>query len=180
MRKTALLAVIVLAFTACGGDDDSDGAGSAGTTQAPSGTTGTTAPADATDAENGSGSDVVDRQPAGRASVSVDGEQYTLDTVGPIGCEIGDGEFNVGFLFGDNEVSFIAGGNSSGSGWRGRIDINIQSADGITNYFADLSGGGSVAVDGASMSYSGPWQVFRPGSAEAVPAGDGTLSATCS
>jgi hypothetical protein len=87
----------------------------------------------------------------------------------------------MGFIFGDNEVSFVAGASASGSEWRGRIDLNVQGPDGNTNYFADFSGGdeGAVAVDGSSMSYSGDWEVLRPGESEAEPAGQGTLSVTC-
>lgn len=143
-RRLGLLIVAGLLVSACGGDS------SGAELDSSLGNTPTTT------AETLSGGDssteVINAQPPGQARASVDGEEYTFDTVGPVGCDITDSEFNVGFLKGDNEVSFIAGGTASGSAWPGRIDVNVQTADGITNYFADFSGGdaGAVAVSGAS------------------------------
>jgi hypothetical protein len=176
-KKIAVLGAFVLLLAACGGDSDGDDAdagssGGGGTTTS----TGTEPTAGAS-----VGGDVVNQQEPGRAAASVDGEDFTFDTVGPVGCTISDSEVTVGFIFGDNEVSFVAGAAASGSDWRGRIDLNVQGPDGVTNYFADFSGGGgAVAVDGSSMSYSGDWQVLRPGEPEAEPVGQGTISATCS
>lgn len=165
-----------MALAACGGDD-----GGASATDSRTDNGADQSSSDSSSASgNNSGGDVVDPQPPGQATASVDGEDYTFNTLGPVGCAITDTEFNVGFLIGDNEVSFIAGGSLSGSEWRGRIDLNVQTADGITNYFADFSSGdeGAVAVSGASMSYSGPWLKFGSGGEE-ESVGDGTLSVTC-
>ena len=165
---------VALLSASCGGDGDAGGdtttttagAGSVSTTEVP---------------DPGGNGDVVTMQAPGAAAVSIDGQDFSFDTVGPVGCSVSGDEINVGFILPDNEASFIAGANASGSEWRGRIDVNVQSADGITNYFADFSGGdgGAIAVDGSSFSYSGEWEVFRPGGSEAEPAGAGTLSATC-
>lgn len=173
-RRLAMTFTVVLLIASCGGDGDAGGdttttttgAGSVSTTEAP---------------EPGGGGDVVNKQAPGSAVVSIDGQDFAFDTFGPVGCTISGDEINVGFVQPDNAASFIAGANPSGSEWRGRIDVNVQSADGITNYFADFVGGdgGAIAVDGSSFSYAGDWQVFRPGGSEAEPAGAGTLSATC-
>lgn len=164
-----------MVLAACGGDDSGPTTTAAANDNDASQTSSESSNDNSSDSGGGQ---VVDVQPPGQASASVEGEQYTFDTVGPVGCDITDSEFNVGFLKGDNEVSFIAGGSGSGSDWRGRIDVNVQTTDGIVNYFAELSSG-AVAVDGQSMSYSGEWQVLRPGESEAQSVGDGTLSVTC-
>ena len=176
-RRIALLGALVFAVAACGGDSDGD---DTDPTSSDRGGTGTSAVTESTGEPSASG-EVVNRQEPGRAAASVDGEDFEFDTVGPVGCAIGDSEVTVGFIFGDNEVSFVAGATASGSGWRGRIDLNVQGTEGITTYSADFSGGdgGVVAVDGSSMSYSGDWEVLRPGESEAEPAGQGTISATC-
>jgi hypothetical protein len=176
LKMIAVIGVFVLLLAACSGDSDGDDidAGSSnggGTTSSTEG--------EPSDGASGGG-DVVNRQEPGQAAASVDGEDFAFDAVGPVGCTISDSEVTVGFIFGDNEVSFVAGATASGSDWRGRIDLNVQGPDGVTNYFADFSGGGgAVAVDGSSMSYSGDWEVLRPGESEAEPAGKGTISATC-
>lgn len=174
-NRLALVCVFFLMVAACGDDDGAGGTTTGDTRPAP--TTG------ATGTGNGGGGsgDVVNRQAPGTAAVSVDGQAITFETVGPVGCSVTGDEIMVGFLFGDNEASFIAGATASGSEWRGRIDVNLQGSDGITTYFADFAAGdgGTIAVDGSSFSYSGEWQVFQPGVAEAQPAGQGTLSATC-
>jgi hypothetical protein len=111
---------------------------------------------------------------------SIEGQDYTLDTIGPIGCEITDTGVNAGFILGDNEVSLIVGATADGSEWQGRIALDVQDSELITNYFVDFSEGGgeAVAVEGNSMSYSGEWwKLGREGEEESV--GDGTLSLTC-
>jgi hypothetical protein len=175
-HRVALICVFVLVMAACGGDD---GADESVTTTAAAGSGSTTTMADA--GGGGGGGEVVNQQAPGAAVVSIDGQDFAFDTVGPVGCSVSGDEITVGFVLPDNEASFIAGANASGSEWRGRIDVNVQSADGITNYFADFSqgDGGAIAVDGSSFSYSGDWEVFRPGGSEAEPAGQGTISATC-
>ncbi len=170
-----LITVMIIVLAACGDGDN-------GSSAADGGSSGTEADQSQVDsvADSVEGGQVVDMQPPGQATASVDGQEYTLDTVGPVGCDITDSEFNVGFIMGDNDVSVIAGGTASGSEWRGRIDLNVQTTDGIANYFADFSGGdaGAVAVSDASMSYSGEWKVYgSDGTEESV--GDGTLSLTC-
>jgi len=175
LKRTVLLGAFALVLAACGGDGDAE---APATSDSGGDSTNATA---APTTEAGGGGEVVNMQAPGQAAASVDGEDYTLDTVGPVGCTVSDSEFNVGFLLGDNEVSLIAGGNASGSEWRGRVDLNIQGPDGVTNYFADFSGGdgGSVAVDGSSMSYSGDWEVLKPGESEPQSAGEGMVSLTC-
>jgi hypothetical protein len=178
LKRIAVLAAFAFLLAACGGDSD-DGSADSGSSGSNSGSSGGS---ETTSSTNGAseGGDVLNRQEPGRAVASVDGREFAFDTVGPVGCTINDSEVTVGFIFGDNEVSFVAGATPSGSEWRGRIDVNVQGSDGITTYSADFSGGdsGAVAVDGSSMSYSGAWEVLRPGS-DAEPVGQGTLSATC-
>lgn len=175
-----VIAAFVLVIAACGGDsgDDAQVATTGGASSAT-----TTAAAGSGDGDDGAGGggDVVNRQAAGMAAVSIDGQEFSFDTVGPVGCSVSDSQFIVGFIIGDNDVNVLANATASGSEWQGRIDVSVQDADGLTTYSADFAGGdgGAVAVDGSSLSYSGDWEVWRPGAADAEAAGQGTLSATC-
>ncbi len=174
-RRLILIAILAMTVTACGGD------GGEPSSQAGASDNGDDATTEESLSGDGDAAGVIDAPPPGQATASVDGESYTFDVQGPVGCSITDSEFNFGFIIGDNDVSVGGGGTASESEWRGRIDLAVQEAEGITNYFADFASGdgGTVAVEGNSMSYSGPWQALRPGSSEAESVGDGTISVTC-
>lgn len=122
------------------------------------------------------------------ASAAVDGEfVYTFDLITAWGCQISNTEFRFGFHIGRlREDRFdprlVGSGEASGSEWRGRMDVYIRSLEGTTNYFSDFSsgdGGALVVVDGETISYSGEWQVLRPGASEPEPAGNGSISVNC-
>jgi hypothetical protein len=174
---TALLIVLVLA--ACGGDDADDAAPEDVVTE--------TAGAEASPAtDEGSapsgGGAVVDPPPPGEARAVVDGQTFEWATVGT-GCSIAEGEFSFGFQEGDDLV--LRGGGfflGDDAGWGGEIVVDLPGNEG---YRADLQAEGveGLALDGASMSYSGPMTYSPPFDGTAVPeaedVGDGTVSVTC-
>jgi hypothetical protein len=170
---------LLVVLAACGGDggtsdseDTSSGGGS--TEQSDQGSNGE-------DSGGGAGGgDVVELQPPGQAYVSVDGQEWNFETVGPAGCMVGADEFTFSFLIGDNEVGLAGGGSPDGSSFN--FNLSILDSGGQTIYLADQLRGdsGNIAVNGNSVSYSGSMQLLPPGSdSEAEPVGDGIISATC-
>ncbi|HSM44818.1 MAG TPA: hypothetical protein VK969_07365 [Acidimicrobiia bacterium] len=171
-RWKVVLAAVALAATACGGGGG-DGEPSA-------------------DADNGSSGDssgggqVVDTQPAGQAIASVDGQEFTLEVSPALDCAISDESITFAFWVGDNSVVLGGGANLYEDGWLGGIDLRISEPEGEPGpvaYFPDLSvDGGGIAIDGDSMSYSGPMMRQPPNDGSNPPperAGDGTISVTC-
>lgn len=159
---------IVLILAACGGGDDGDaGAGSSG------GGSGEAA---------GSG-DVVDRQPAGQATASVDGQEFSFDTPGLTDCSVESDTFTFSFVVGDNEVGLAGGANLYEDGWLGDITLRVVEDDGPHQYFPDQAGLDSgIAIDGDAISYSGPMLRRPPNDGTNPPpeaVGDGTISVTC-
>jgi hypothetical protein len=163
-----------LLLTACGGADG----GAESASESRSGSTGSASQAVA-DPDGGGGGEIVDAPPPGQATASVDGRDFTFETVGPVGCSVDGDEFTFSFLIGNNEVNLVGGGNASDSTFR--FDISITESGGsITQYFADPLQGdsGSLVVDGSSISYSGSMQMLGEGG-ESTSVGDGSVSATC-
>ena len=172
-RIITLAAVVVLVLSACGGDDastsDSDSSsGDSGSQGAPA------------------GGDVADRQPAGQATVTVDGQEFTLTEPGALECTVTPDAITFSFRIGDNEITLGAGANLYDAGWLGSIDLRIANPAGEAgpvNYFPDLATNGvGIVVDGDSMSYSGPMQKQPANDGTNPPpvdVGDGTISVTC-
>jgi hypothetical protein len=178
MQRTATLCLAIVLMAGCAADD-SGGAASGGVngdepaTSAPAGGGGSGAEP-SVPASVGGGS-VVDPQPAGQASVSVDGIEVTLDELGATDCTMGGDEFGFSFRTADNALTLGAGGVfTEGSGWAGSLRLIV--ADPYNEYVVDLSqvDASNLAFSGSSMSYQGPW--IR-GAGE--DAGTGTVSVTC-
>jgi hypothetical protein len=132
------------------------------------------------------GAEVVDPQPPGQAKAVVDGREFTFTEPGALDCLIAEGSLTFSFRIGDNEVTLGAGANRSDTGWLGSIDLRIANPDGEdgpVSYFPDLAANGdAVAIDGNSMSYSGPMQKQPPNDGSNPPPidiGNGTISVTC-
>lgn len=186
----------VIALGACGGDDDVvDEAGSgAATSEADASSADEDGngddPVGDNDTEDGaSGGAVVDPAPAGQATASVDGQNITFDMDLGGGCSISGESITFGLAATDG-VSTIAGGmNRSDGVWMGSILIKVPNPDGegFVQYDpapveANILQEGSVAVDGSSMTYSGPIRMQPPNDGSNPPpvaVGDGTISATC-
>jgi hypothetical protein len=169
-RYTVLAAALFLALSACSGGSGSDP---------------TQTPPDGPSAE-GSGGDVVDPQPPGHAAVSVDGLDFELDQPGAVACSIGDDSITFSFRIGDNEVTLGGGANLYDTGWIGSIDLWVSNPEGGAGpvvYSPKLADNGDrIAIDGASMSYSGPMRMQPPNDGTNPPpvdVGDGTISVTC-
>jgi hypothetical protein len=127
---------------------------------------------------------VVDRQPPGQGAASVDGLEFSFDTPGGIACKVTDEEFGFSFIQGDNEVTIGGGATISGGQWFGSLTMRIAADGGVTEYAAALLDNPSgVAVDGNSVSYSGPMLKYSPAPPGELPkgvdVGDGVFSATC-
>jgi hypothetical protein len=165
-----LLVVLALIAAACGGNEDGGGGESDGDSQA--GSTG--------------GGGVVDTQPAGQATASVDGREFVLEVSPALDCSIADDSITFAFWVGDNSVVLGGGANLYEDGWLGSIDLRIADPEGEpgpVTYFPDLTvDGGGVAIHGDSMSYSGPMLKQPPNDGSNPPpevVGDGTFSVTC-
>ncbi|MGD2060495.1 MAG: hypothetical protein PVF87_06500 [Acidimicrobiia bacterium] len=176
MRRTLVLlvaVVLLLGATACGGDSGSEDG----------------PPADQASSDGGDGSgggDVANTQPPGQAAVSVEGKEYTLELSPAVDCSIADDSITFAFWVGDNSVTLGGGANLYEDGWLGSIDLRVsepEGEDGPISYFPDqdsLSDG--IAIDGDSMSYSGPMMKQPPNDGSNPPpvdVGNGTISATC-
>ena len=188
----AAIAALV-ALGACGGDDDSDGTASsdAGAEAAEdSGSASTSDNGAAEEDGSASSGEVVDRAAPGRATAAVDGLAFDFELPGGLACSISDDAITFSYRIGDNEVVLGGGANRADDGWIGGIDLRIANPDGepgpIAYYPAPgddgIIDGSRVAVDGDSMSYSGPMLKQPPNDGTNPPpvdAGDGTISATC-
>lgn len=171
-RIITLTTAVVLVLAACGGEDASTQSDSSSGDSESQG-----APASG---------DVVNRQPAGQATVTVDGQDFTLTEPGALECTVMPDAITFSFRIGDNETTLGAGANLYDAGWLGSIDLRIANPAGEAgpvNYFPDLAANiDGVAIDGDSMSYSGPMQK-RPANDGSNPppvdVGDGTISVTC-
>lgn len=157
-----------LLIIACGGNGVSDS--DAGSLEGGSG-------------EESSAGGVVDVQPAGQAHVSVDGEEFTFDTPGLTACNVESDTFTFSFVLGDNQVGLAGGANLYDDGWLGDITVRVIRDNLPYQYYPDEGGlDSSLAIDGDSISYSGPMLMRPPNDGSNPPAesvGDGTISVTC-
>ncbi len=145
--------------------------------------------ADDSGGADASGGAVVDPAPAGQASASVDGQDIAFDQVLAGGCTISDDAITYGFAAVDGVTTLAAGLNRMDGEWLGSISVDVPNPDGeglIGYYPAPAEGAtleeGSVAVEGSSMSYSGPMLMQPPNDGSNPPpveVGDGTISASC-
>lgn len=183
-RLHVLIVLVALAAAACGGaasDGDATDTGTDGTVA------GTESNDDGGGDSGSSAGQIVDQQPAGQATASVDGSEFTLDVSPALDCSITPEGVTFAFWVGDNSVVLGGGANYyDEDGWLGHIELSVaepEGQDGPVAYFIDMeSDGDRIAVDGDSFSYSGPMLKQPPndGSNPApVDAGDGTFSATC-
>jgi len=139
--------------------------------------------------DDASGGEVVDPVPAGTATVSIDGRNISFEEVLAGGCSISDDAITYGFAAADGVTTLAAGLNNSDGEWLGSIAVNVPNPDGegVIGYYPTPAEGatleeGSVAVDGLSMSYSGPMLMQPPNDGSNPPpvdAGTGTISASC-
>ncbi len=163
-----MVATVVLVAGACG---TSDGAPESGGNSGDGGS---------------AGGVVVNPQPPGQAMAVVDGLEYTLTEPGGFACSITPDEISIAFRIGDNEVVLGGGVNLYDTGWSGGIDLRVANPDGEDgpiSYFANLASiANGIAVDGDSMSYSGPMQKQPANDGSNPPpvdVGEGSFSATC-
>lgn len=180
MRKTAIVTTLLLILAACGGGDDGGATGDA------SGASGDTSAGNGQDASTGGG-DVVDPQPPGQARAVVDGRDLTFTEPGGVDCNITAEAITFSFRIGDNEITLGGGANLYDEGWLGAIDLTVFNPEGEAapiSYWPDLGKHGEgIAIDGDSVSYSGPWKRNDPDdrtNIDGISAGDGTVSVTCS
>ncbi len=183
---------LTLTLTACG-DDGSDngeaGVGPNGGASAAAQSGGASGGDGDTSGAGGSGV-VVDPASPGQATARVDGLELTFELPGALGCSISDDSITYSYRIGDNEVTLGAGFNRVDGGWMGSIDLSVRDPEGepgpIGYYPAPGQQGvleeSLIAVDGQSMSYSGP-MLKQPANDGSLPApvdvGTGTVSATC-
>jgi hypothetical protein len=167
--------VLGLLLVACAGGESgsNDDTGSNGETDGPS----------ATNAPAGGGN-VVNRQPPGQGYASVDGLEYTFDTTGGLDCETSAEEFSFSYVIGDNEVIMGGGASISGGQWFGNLTLQIFGDNEVTEYVAlVVDHPEAIAVDGDSVSYSGPMQLSVPPEdgnlMDPIDVGNGTFSSTC-
>lgn len=170
LRRTALLVGLVVVAAACGGDADGGEAADGDSSSEGAG------------AGEGGGA-VVDQQPAGQATVSVDGQEFTFDTPGPGDCSVAADTFTFSYVMGDNEVGLAGGANLYDDGWLGDITLRVVEEEGPVQYFPDQGAlDDGIAIDGDSVSYSGPMLRRPPNDGTNPPpeaVGDGTISVTC-
>jgi hypothetical protein len=167
--RVTMVAALVVLTAACGSGEEGD-------TASDSASNGTRVEEQG-ESDSSSGA-VVNPASPGQATVTLEGEDYTLDTIGPVGCTIEGSAFEFSFLMGDNEINLVGGGDASASTFN--FNLSFQEEGGITQYAADhLSGdSGTLTVDGSSMSYVGSMsELVEGGERESV--GEVTISATC-
>lgn len=187
-RIMTLLFALALVLAACGGGDSGDDNG------IDTGTDGTTAGAESSDDNGSNGGDsdsssgeVVDPQPPGQATVSVDAQELVFDTLGPSDCIIETDRLQFAFVNEETSATIGAGANLTDDGWQGDILVRIIDEEGLpVQYYLQSAEGlmiqGTIAVDGDSMSYSGPMEMQPPNDGSNPPpvdVGDGTISASC-
>lgn len=193
LRKILAATVgLVLLSSACGGDDsdESRSPGEPVDTGAGSGDGDGDSSGDAGSDEGGAPSDIADPAAPGQATAAVDGLDFTFELPGALECSINDDAITFSYRIGDNEITLGAGANRVDGGWMGSIALDVANPEGepgpIAYYPAPGENGildaSLFAVDGTSMSYSGPMlkQPANDGSNPApVDVGTGTVSATC-
>ena len=187
----AMVAVVAL-LGACGGDDSDESSSTDGVAETGAGSAGDGDASSGNDSSSGDGStnEVIDAAPPGQATASVDGLDLTFELPGALACSIADDAITFSYRIGDNDVTLGAGANRVDGGWMGSIALNV--ADPVNEvgpiaYYPTPGSNGILdeslfAIDGSSMSYSGPMlkQPANDGSTPPpVDVGTGTISATC-
>lgn len=183
-RSVATL-VLVLVLAACG--DPGPGGPASNDIPSGAGAEDASSEGDGGAGDLGDSGEVIDPQPRGQAAVSVDGQEWAFTEPGATECRIAADAIGFSFRIGDNEITLGAGANLYDDlGWLGAIDLRVanpEGADGPITYFPDLAANGAgIAIDGNSMSYSGPMQKQPPNDGTNPPpedVGDGTISVTC-
>jgi hypothetical protein len=193
VRRARILSLgLMLVVSACGSGDAGGGADESSDPAGPGSTPAggdASAPAESSGAGPGGGA-VINPQPPGQASVSVDGVEYTFEGEILIVCSIGDG-FNYTFSAEDGRVTLAAGGQDLGdAGWGGSINFTVNDEEPDPDsgelvfvkyvvFLPDVDGS-TMAFDGNSMSFSGPMLKQTPGSdPPGEDVGTGTVSVTC-
>ena len=171
--RFALILALGLVLAACGGGDGTNAGGSDDQTTVAGSNDG-----------GGASGDVVDLQPAGRAYVSVDGQEFNFDTPGLTDCNVESETFTFSYIIGDNEVGLAGGANLYDDGWLGDITVRVVGDDGLPIQFFPEPGGldDGIAIDGDSISYSGPMLKRPPNDGSNPPdeaVGNGVISVTC-
>lgn len=194
--KLASTVVLLLLLVACGDDSGGDTAGGSSqgagmaTDSAGSSEDGTAATDSADSADAGSETDgggargVVDPQPAGSAIAVVDGQEFAFDLPGGLACQVSEDEFSFSFRIGDNEVVVGGGATQSNGEWFGSVSLDVFADNNVTGYSANIIDNPSaIAIEGNSVSYSGPMEKLVPTGDGSVPqpedVGNGTISFTC-
>lgn len=173
MRPVRGLAVLAVALALCscgGGSSDTSGANQPAT--------------NSDTGSDGGGGAVVDKQAPGHAIASVDGLEYSFELPGGLACKVTDEEFSFSYRIGENEVALGGGATASDGEWFGSMTLQIFADEGGIEYSAMLiENPSAIAIDGNSVSYSGPMEKYSPSNDGSPPVaedvGDGTFSATC-
>ncbi len=190
MKKKLLLTMVGIAFVlaACGNDDG--GESNSDDIVLDENAESEVADGDDESSVDGSGFELVDPAPPGQATASVDGLDLTFELPGALACAISDDSITFSHRIGDNEVTLGAGINRVDEGWMGSIALTIANPEGEAGPIAYYLEPGQLgildeslfAVDGESMSYSGP-MLKQPANDGSLPppvdVGTGTISATC-
>ena len=189
MKRFSIAMLVIMALLGACSDDDGDETSSSEAASDGGGASADEGMADDTDGGDSSGGEVVGSPPAGQAAVSVDGQDITFEEVLAGGCSISDDAISYGFAAADGVTTLGAGLNNMEGEWVGSIAVDVPNPDGegvIGYYPAPVEGAslaeGSVAVDGSSMSYSGPMLMQPPNDGSNPPPvdiGEGTISASC-
>jgi len=90
---------------------------------------------------DGSGSPVVDPQPAGQALGTVDGREDTLTEPAALACTLADDSITFSFRIRDNEATLGAGANRTDDEWFGDVDLRVANPsdeEGPITYFPEL------------------------------------------
>lgn len=185
---TMMTVLLALVLAACGGDNSGDDATDTGTDDTvASGESNADDGGESSGDSDSSSGDVVDPQPPGQATVSVDGQEFMFDTLGPSDCNIGNDSLSFAFVIEETSATLAAGANLTDDGWQGDIRLGILDEEGrpVAYYLQSAEGlmiQGTIVVDGNSMSFSGPMEMQPPNDGSNPPpvdVGDGTISATC-
>lgn len=170
-RATIIAGALIMLLAACGGGDDTNQDSGATTSLSGAG---------------GDDSAISNPQDEGTATVSVDGQEYSLSQSPALDCSVTDDAVTFAFWIGDNSVVLGGGANLYDSGWLGTIALRVsdpQGELGPTAYFPDLATSGDrILIEGATLSYSGPMMKQPPNDGSNPPpvdAGNGTITLSC-
>ena len=188
-RMLVVVLSTVALVVACGNDDGGETSPSEAAAQADTSSADDEAVEGDGGGDDASGGAVAEPAPSGQATASVDGVELAFEEVLTSGCSISEERITYAFVAADGVTTLAGGLNRIDGAWLGSIAIDVPNPDGegILGYYpAPTNDGtledGAVAVDGSSMSYSGPMllQPVNDGSnPPPISVGEGTVSATC-